>query len=63
MIKLSNWFAKISDYLKRHSGVPCGRKLADGQWYHFCGETDMGQTSPALCTRCDGTYKLAKDSK
>jgi hypothetical protein len=30
----------------------CGRKLAPGQWWHTCGETDMGQTMPAQCGEC-----------
>jgi hypothetical protein len=37
----------------------CKAKLAAGQWWSFCGETDMGQTAPALCTKCGGTYRLA----
>lgn len=43
------------------SRVPagCKRRLADGQWWHFCGETDMGQTLPVLCTECGGQMKLA----
>ena len=36
----------------------CRRKLAAGQWWGFCGETDMGQTMPVLCTECGGNYKL-----
>ena len=36
----------------------CGRLLAEGQWWWFCGETDMGQTAPALCTECGGEYLL-----
>lgn len=31
----------------------CGKRLAAGQWWSFCGETDMGQTTPALCEKCD----------
>lgn len=38
---------------------PCGVKLAPGQWWNFCGETDMGQTAPALCTACGGEYTRA----
>ena len=34
----------------------CGATLAQGQYWSFCGETDMGQTLPALCTRCGGEY-------
>jgi hypothetical protein len=34
----------------------CGAKLAPGQHWAVCGETDMGQTSPALCTRCGGVF-------
>lgn len=37
----------------------CKRPLAKGQWWGYCGETDMGQTKPALCTSCGGTYRLA----
>jgi hypothetical protein len=36
----------------------CKRKLAPGQYWSFCGETDMGQSLPALCTECGGEYKL-----
>lgn len=31
----------------------CGRILATGQWWNFCGETDMGQTAPVLCEKCE----------
>lgn len=30
----------------------CNAKLAPGQYWSFCGETDMGQTLPVLCERC-----------
>lgn len=36
----------------------CGRALADGQYWVYCGETDMGQTGPALCTGCGGEFAL-----
>jgi hypothetical protein len=36
----------------------CKRKLAAGQYWSFCGETDMGQSLPALCTECGGEFKL-----
>lgn len=36
------------------------RKLAPGQWWSYCGETDMGQTLPFLCTECGGTGQLAE---
>ena len=39
--------------------MACGKPLAAGQWWGFCGETDMGQTAPALCTECGGDLKLA----
>jgi len=39
----------------------CGKKLAKGQWWGHCGETDMGQTLPALCTHCGGVYILQED--
>jgi len=41
---------------RRHRG--CRRPLADGQWWRFCGETDMGQTMPVLCTECGGDMRL-----
>ena len=37
----------------------CRAKLAPGQWWGWCGETDMGQTAPALCVECGGTFKRA----
>lgn len=36
--------------------VGCTRLLADGQWWNYCGESDMGQTTPVLCTVCSGKY-------
>lgn len=39
--------------------MSCGKLLAPDQWWHFCGETDMGQTLPVQCTECGGEYKLA----
>jgi hypothetical protein len=40
----------------------CGCKLAPGQWWNWCGETDMGQTMPALCERCQpGGHVRADD--
>lgn len=39
----------------------CRTKLAPDQWWSFCGETDMGQTAPALCTACGGEYIRADD--
>ena len=41
--------------------MSCSRKLAAGQYWHFWGETDMGQGSPALCTRCGGSFKLDEE--
>ena len=38
----------------------CNAPLADGQYFSFCGETDMGQTAPALCTKCGGEF-VVKD--
>ena len=40
--------------------MSCGKKLAPGLWWNFCGETDMGQTEPALCADCaPNGYPLA----
>ena len=41
----------------------CGRELRDDQWFLWCGETDMGQTAPALCTECGGEYVLSDTEK
>lgn len=38
----------------------CEKKLAEGQHWTFCGETDMGQTAPALCTECGGDLRLSE---
>lgn len=37
----------------------CRARLAPGQWWGWCGETDMGQTAPALCIECGGEFKRA----
>lgn len=42
-----------------NAGHGCKKRLAPGQHWAFCGETDMGQTAPALCTECGGEYRLA----
>jgi hypothetical protein len=40
----------------------CGRKLAPGQHWTFCGESDMGQSALYLCEECEqGGLKLARD--
>ena len=36
----------------------CGIVLKAGQYFTYCGETDMGQTMPALCTNCGGAYLI-----
>lgn len=36
----------------------CRAKLAPGQHWAFCGETDMGSL-PALCTECGGDLERA----
>lgn len=40
----------------------CRQPLAEGQWWNFCGETDMGQTAPALCTECGGVYEREEEA-
>ena len=39
----------------------CGRKLAPGQWWSYCGETDMGQTAPVQCVECEPRYGYLLD--
>lgn len=41
------------------SAKGCRAQLAPGQHWAFCGETDMGQSLPALCTACGGEYRRA----
>lgn len=41
----------------------CGARLAPGQHWAFCGETDMGQTAPALCTNCGGPFNPLATAK
>ena len=43
--------------------MTCNKLLKEGQWWHFCGETDMGQTAPVQCTECGGQYELASPEK
>lgn len=50
--------ASIVNARKRSVKGGCGRELAAGQYWTFCGETDMGQTLPALCIDCNGSFKL-----
>ena len=38
------------------SGTGCGEKLMEDCHWNYCGETDMGQMAPALCTYCGGAY-------
>ena len=42
----------------RLGDLGCGKRFAPGQWWGYCGETDMGQSAPALCTECGGEYRL-----
>ena len=39
----------------------CNKALADGQYWNFCGETDMGQTDPVKCTHCGGDFIREED--
>lgn len=39
----------------------CSKPLAKGQYWNFCGETDMGQTVPVKCTHCGGNYIRSED--
>lgn len=34
----------------------CGSRLADGQWWGYCGQTDMGQTVAVQCIKCEPKY-------
>lgn len=50
----------IIDDFKKPAKAGCGKKLALGQYWTFCGETDMGQLSPALCVECGGKLELMR---
>lgn len=51
-------------YTDRPARIPprtgCHSRLAPGQHWAFCGETDMGDSEPALCTECGGEFKRAE---
>ena len=47
--------------MKNEAG--CNRWLARGQHWNWCGETDMGQGPPYLCTECGGTLKLETNTR
>lgn len=52
------WQASRAALMPKKKG--CGARLAVGQWFCSCGDTDMGQTAPALCTGCGGDYILGE---
>lgn len=35
----------------------CMERLADGQWWSYCGQTRIG-AERALCTKCGGHFEL-----
>ena len=41
--------------------MTCNKPLAAGQWWNFCGQTDMGQTDPVQCTHCGGDLIRKED--
>ncbi|THD06117.1 hypothetical protein B1991_14335 [Rhodanobacter lindaniclasticus] len=55
--RLRELVSKLTDPPRARKG--CRRALAGGQFFTFCGETDMGHTLPVLCTECGGTMRLA----
>lgn len=55
--------ASLKESQKSNDGTGCGRRLADGQYWTFCGETDMGQTQRAICQECGGTFRLTEGAK
>lgn len=40
----------------------CNREIAEGQYWSYCGEKDMGQSAPALCRDCGGTLRLKEET-
>ena len=51
---LYDWQRAIDWRTKPGAKTGCGAMLKRGQHWSFCGETDMGQSEPALCTQCGG---------
>ena len=49
--------AELAKIEKKEKSNGCKKKLASGQWWHHCGDTDFG-SMPALCTECGGDLKL-----
>jgi hypothetical protein len=49
----------MDEWTRKNLLVGCNRALAPRQYWTRCGESDMGQTSPALCTNCGGNLLLA----
>lgn len=59
LIELKNKLKSKIEHEKVDSDINngCGCTLAPGQWWSFCGETDMGKSLPALCTDCGGKFE------
>lgn len=57
-IQAANAAARIRSTENVIRDIGCGARLAPGQHWAFCGETDMGSL-PALCTECGGEYQRA----
>ena len=53
----------MTDVLSNPPKGTCGKKLEDGQYWRYCGESDMGQTSPVHCENCGGSLKLCIKEK
>lgn len=51
---------ELRDASEARRSTGCKKELAAGQWFASCGDTDMGQSLPALCTECGGEYKLVE---
>ena len=50
----------IRTQLRTPESQGCNAPLESGQWWGFCGETDMGQALPALCQACGGEFKARR---
>lgn len=53
----THWKPLLAEQAKPQRG--CRARLAPGQHWAFCGETDMGQSLPALCKDCGGDLRKA----
>jgi len=58
-----DWAAFRNAIKALEGNKPCGKKLIAGNYWERCGDTDMGQTAPVLCKKCDPVNGIALEEK